>query len=254
MPDGYLNDESERLMQQTTEADTEPSMRTLILANNGTRAAWLQAGALGLLLSIWFLVIYSSGGHVPFALYHPLFISVGLFFLLQGLLVLQPTSTPSAKRVGLVAHQLLIFVLGLPLISIGVWIMWHAHSKPGAKHFISLHGILGGVLFVLLWIQALFGLSTVYSGGQLYGSMSRAKGLWKYHRCVEYVNTFSISGYAIAVLLASEIMLALWNTTWGQKVTSTPAAMLLSFVVFGVGYKVARRVQVTKLGMTQAGP
>lgn len=187
MPDRHFSDESERLMQRTTESNTEPTIRSLILENNGTRAAWLQAGALGLLLSIWFLVIYSSGGHVPFALYHPLFITAGLFFLLQGLLVLQPTSTSNAKRVGLKAHQLFIFGLGLPLISIGVWIMWHVHSKPGAKHFISLHGILGGVLFIILWIQALFGLSTVYSGGQLYGSMNRAKGLWKYHRCVGYV-------------------------------------------------------------------
>lgn len=60
--------------------------------------------------------------------------------------------------------------------------------------------------------------------------------------------TSRISGYTIAALLAAEILLALWDTKWGQKVTSAPMAVLLSLVVFGITLGIARRVQISKLG------
>lgn len=56
-----------------------------------------------------------------------------------------------------------------------------------------------------------------------------------------------MSGYAVGALLVVEIMLALWNTIWGRKVTSTPLAIVLSIVAFAIAFGVARRVQVSKL-------
>lgn len=174
--------EQARLVDGESTDNQEPAWWTLVLANNGRRVAWIQAGTLAIVASIWCLVLYSTGGKVPFALYHPLFVSLGLLLLIQGVLVLQPTQSQPAKKVGLQAHQIFVLFLGLPLLTLGVWIMWHAHSQPGAKHFISLHGILGVVLLVLLWLQAVFGISTVWGDGQVYGSSAKAKSLWKYHR------------------------------------------------------------------------
>ncbi|KAI3626051.1 hypothetical protein CBS9595_001412 [Malassezia furfur] len=233
--------EHERLVSAEEGSEATPSLGAFLAGNLGARAAWVQAGGVGLVASIWCLVLYFTGGRVPAPLYHPLLVSTGLLFLLQGILVLQPTDTPPTKKMGLYAHQVFVLGLGLPLLTAGVWVMWHAHGKPGAKHFISLHGILGALLFVLLWVQALFGMSTVWANGKAYGSTARAKGLWKYHR---------MSGYTIGTLLVVEIMLALWDTVWGRKVTPTPLAVVLSVVAFAIAFGVARRVQVSKFGFS----
>lgn len=181
-PDPTGETEQERFLQDHSQRTQAPTRIGLLAEHNGSGAVWIQGSAVFLLISIWSLVLYNTKGNVPFALYHPLLVSLGLFFLLQGVMVLQPTSTLPSKKVGLELHQLFILGLGLPLITSGVWVMWHAHARPGAKHFISLHGILGVLLLVLLWVQAIFGISTVWGNGQAYGSQHKAKSMWKYHR------------------------------------------------------------------------
>lgn len=167
---------------QGTQVIQIQALRDALVAGNGPRAGRVQACALAFVVSIWAMVLYATGGKVPFALYHPLLVSLGLYLLLQGILVLQSTQTPQEKDAGLALHQLFVLGAGLPLLTFGVWIMWHSHSKPGAKHFISWHGVLGVALLTLLWAQALLGASTVWAQEPVFGSVGKAKSVWKYHR------------------------------------------------------------------------
>lgn len=179
------NDEQDHLMGgQGTQEVQAHALRDALVAGNGPRAGRVQACALAFVVSIWAMVLYATGGKVPFALYHPLLVSLGLYLLLQGILVLQSTQTPQEKDAGLALHQLFVLGAGLPLLTFGVWIMWHSHSKPGAKHFISWHGVLGVALLALLWAQALLGASTVWAQEPVFGSVGKAKSVWKYHRYV----------------------------------------------------------------------
>ena len=53
-------------------------------------------------------------------------------------------------------------------------------------YYYSLHGKLGLFVFVYLFIQLLFGI-TIALTPTLYGSIDKAKSLWKYHRILGYV-------------------------------------------------------------------
>lgn len=144
-----------------------------------------QLSSLGLLALLWLLVLTNVKlDPLPLFAFHPLLVSMGLYMLFQGMAALQKTRGQDEKARGLLRHQILLGVLGVPLITVGVYIMWHLHSKPGAKHFISWHGLLGALLLLALWLQGLFGLAVVYSPRMIFGSENRAKAMYKYHRYV----------------------------------------------------------------------
>jgi len=121
---------------------------------------------------------------LPLFGYHPLLQSLSLILLVQSLLTLQPTTAqdPTRKKAALNLHQLINMILLLPLLTIGASIMYYLHNQPGAEHWISWHGILGGVVLAWAWIQALFGAMSVWFKGSLLGGENKAKSLWKWHR------------------------------------------------------------------------
>ena len=90
--------------------------------------------------SIWALIFSKLPRPLPTFGYHPLIQSAALILLTQSILVLQPTSTPAAKKAGLNVHQIINILLVLPLFTAGASIMWYLHDQPGQKHFISWHG------------------------------------------------------------------------------------------------------------------
>lgn len=49
-----------------------------------------------------------------------------------------------------------------------------------------MHGKLGLFVFIYLLIQLLFGITVAFVP-RIYGSVTRAKSLWKYHRVFGYV-------------------------------------------------------------------
>lgn len=162
-----------------------PTTSELLWRNNMSGASMAQIGAASVVASVCAVVFYrSEGWHIPTFAWHPLLVTLGLFFLVQSILILQPTKAQFEKKIGLQWHQILILCTGLPMMTVGTWIIWYMHSLPGRKHFVSWHGILGFCIMILLWLQVLFGASTVYWKDAFYGTESRAKAMWKYHRYV----------------------------------------------------------------------
>lgn len=157
----------------------------LFYKNNVLNAKLTQLGAASILLSVWGLAFHGTEKwSVPTFAWHPILNTLGIFALVQSLLILQPTKDILDKKVGLQWHQILILSASLPLITLGSGVMWYLHDLPGKQHFISWHGILGVAIVTLLWAQVLFGATTVYWKRFFYGTESRAKSMWKYHRYV----------------------------------------------------------------------
>ena len=163
---------------------------------------------------------------------------------------LQKARGQDEKARGLLRHQILLGVLGVPLVTAGVYIMWHLHSKPGAKHFISWHGVVGVLLLLGFWVQGIFGLAAVYVPRLLFGSEARAKAMYKYHRYVPWRITHAtrLFGYALGTLILLELLLAIWEVRWVQTATQLPHRVLATGLVLALGFGVFRHVDAAKLG------
>ncbi|WFD29361.1 hypothetical protein MSPP1_000370 [Malassezia sp. CBS 17886] len=170
---------------------------------------------------------------IPFAMYHPLLLSLGMYALAQGIFALQRVSSPAARKQRLEMHEMLMLGAALPLLTGGAWIMWHMHALPGRQHFISIHGTLGVVLVALVWMQTLFGASTVWFQSLFYGTELRARFMYRYHRAF---------GYALGLLLILELLLAFWETQWMAQTARTSLLVLLSAAVLVTAAGFAMRV------------
>ncbi len=151
-------------------------------SNWGTSAVPAQAAAVVFAALVWALVLNKLPKPLPLFGYHPLLQSAGLVLLVQSILVLQPTSTPAAKKAGLNVHQIINILLVLPLFTAGASIMWYLHDQPGQKHFISWHGTFGVIVLVWAWVQSLIGAASVWFNGAAFGGENKAKAVWKWHR------------------------------------------------------------------------
>lgn len=153
----------------------DPSIQTKQLTTPGT--AWLsQLGAVLLLAIIWSAVF--THPTLPLVSPHPLLQSLGIFTVLQAILLLQPTTTPRAKAQGQRAHALLhllsfsLFIAGTTIIEVNK----HANNMA---HFHSAHAYLGVTTVALLAVQYLFGF-TIWAVPRVWGGEEAAKGMWKY--------------------------------------------------------------------------
>lgn len=132
---------------------------------------------------------------------HPLLNSTGLLLLTQSILVLQPTHTAPQKRAGTITHFTLNN-LGVDLLIAGLVVIEVNKVRGGTHHFESVHGILGLTTYILLAIQAAVGV-TSYFFPQVYGSVAKAKSLYKWHR---------LSGYLLLVLMLATVTSATKTT------------------------------------------
>lgn len=181
-------------------------------------AVWL------LVLHVWARIFYATKFELFTA--HPLLNSAALLFLVQSLLILQPTSTPAQKRYGTLIHS------GLNALAFALF--WAAFiiiivNKEGHQgdHFGSPHSILGLIFYVLVFVQVVVGILQYYVP-KAFGGPEKAKAIYKYHR---------ISGYFILVVLLMTVCAAAWTTynvnvihikNWAIIVTS--ALLLLSLL------------------------
>ena len=103
--------------------------------------------------------------------------------------------------------------------------------------FESSHAIFGLITYVLLITQALIG-ATAFFTPSLYGSVSRAKSLYKYHR---------MNGYIILVLFFTTVALAT-QTTFNVNVLHMDlwAVIVLSMLVL---LGILPRLRLSKLGL-----
>ncbi|KJR86989.1 cytochrome b561 [Sporothrix schenckii 1099-18] len=186
-------DESAPLLGQPGDVLQRPGQS--IVSNLYTGTAWLaQAGALLLVLLVW-TGVFRHPPLLPLFSPHPLLQSVGVFVVVQAILVLQPTATPGDKTRGAHAHAALQLLSSLIFIG-GVVVIETNKVRSHGVHFHSAHGYLGVLTAVVLVSQYVFGFVVWLAPAFLFGSgpdrVDRAKALWKHHRR---------SGYAVVLPL-----------------------------------------------------
>lgn len=190
-------------------------------------------------IGIWILAALVWAGIFthPLILFsaHPLLNSAGVLLLTQGILVLQPTHTPTQKRQGAHVHALLNGTGALALVA-GLTVIEVNKIRDHHEHFRSVHAILGLITAVLLVLQALVGITQFYIPS-VYGGVSNAKKIYRYHR---------MAGYLI-LLLALATIAAATQTYYVRKFLHIRLwAVLVAEVLVLAG--VIPRIKKQKLG------
>ncbi|KAI1438680.1 eukaryotic cytochrome b561-domain-containing protein [Xylaria sp. CBS 124048] len=211
-----------------SQRDDAPIIKNLVLGT-GILA---EGAAVLLVASVWASVFLN-----PLILFsvHPLAQSLGVLVLLQSILVLQPTHTPAQKEVGQKVHAGLnllafsIFVVGVVSIEVNKF-------KSNGAHFHSVHGYLGVITSIWIFVQYLVGF-TMFATPVIYGGEANAKKIWKLHR---------ISGYVLLLLMMATVTSAV-KTDYNKNVLGLRLwAMIVIFVLMIVG--VYPRIKLRKLG------
>ncbi|KAL2015970.1 hypothetical protein VTK56DRAFT_4483 [Thermocarpiscus australiensis] len=225
--------ESEPLLGRpgdATQKSDAPLARNLWLGTG-----WLaQIGAVLLVAVIWAGVF--AHPLLPLVSPHPLLQSLGVFTVLQAVLLLQPTTTPETKARGRRGHAAL-HALSLLLFLAGTTLIETNKSVNRMPHLHSAHAYLGLTTATLLLLQYLFGL-TIWAVPAVWGGVDRAKALWKYHRW---------AGYAVLLLLLATVASAT-ATDYNRAVLGIRLwSVLLAEVLIVAG--VFPRVHLRKLGI-----
>ncbi|KAI8080937.1 eukaryotic cytochrome b561-domain-containing protein [Thamnidium elegans] len=103
----------------------------------------------------------------------------------EGVSLLQPTSTPEEKKKGLKYHAIVQTTSYISAIT-GFTIIFCNKILQGKPHFESLHGQLGLFVFIYHLIQLVFGITIAFVP-RLFGSVQKAKSLWRFHRVFGYI-------------------------------------------------------------------
>jgi hypothetical protein len=148
---------------------------------NHPPAILAQAGILILTALVWAAIFTNE---VIFFSYHPLLNSAALLLLVQGLLVLQPTSHHKDKITGTYVHSSLNTV-GVALLIAGLIVIEMNKASHPETRFQSVHGKMGLVVYIVIGIQWVVGVAMFYGQNVVFKDVDQAKGLYKYHRCVE---------------------------------------------------------------------
>ncbi|RDW68337.1 hypothetical protein BP5796_08994 [Coleophoma crateriformis] len=191
-----------------------------------------QAGILLLTALVWANVFLS-----PLMLFtaHPILNSSGLFLIAEGIIILQPTHTAEQKRHGTIAHATLNGLAAAALISGLVVIEVNKFAHNGI-HFESPHAILGLTTYILLLIQSVVGF-TQYFTPKLFGSVDKAKSIYKWHR---------LSGYIVLVLMLATVAAATQTTFNKNALHIRLWAVLISSVLVLLG--IVPRIKKQKFG------
>ncbi|KAK4101490.1 hypothetical protein N658DRAFT_471365 [Parathielavia hyrcaniae] len=229
--------ESAPLLGRPGDALQKPNAPMFMNVVLGT--GWVaQVGAVLLLSIVWVSVL--AHPTTPLVSPHPLLNSLGVFTVLQAILVLQPTRTPEAKALGQRAHALL-HALSFSLFAAGVAVIETNKIRNGYPHFHSAHAFLGVATAALLALQYLFGF-TILLTPRVWGGVDNAKAMWKYHRWV---------GYTALLMLLATVAMAV-ETDYSQDVLRMNLiAVLAAEVLIVVG--VFPRIHLRKMGIN-TGP
>lgn len=160
--------------------------------------------------------------------------SSGVLLLTQAVLLLQPTSSQKQKTLGTHFHFALNLVGVIALIA-GLVVI-EINKGTHAWGFESVHGKLGLITYILIILQAIIGFVQFYIPETVFGSVEKAKAIYKYHR---------MSGYLI-LLMALATVCAATQTDFNKNVLGIQlwAVLVASvLVVLGVGARVKRYVQ-----------
>ncbi|KAJ6093320.1 Cytochrome b561 eukaryote [Penicillium sp. IBT 16267x] len=194
-------------------------------------------------IGIWVLaaLVWSNILTQPIILFtaHPLLATSGLLLQIQGILILQPTTTaaPSQKRIGSRIHYTIQLISTILFLSAFTVIEINKGSHP---RLTSTHSILGLLTVIFVVCQSLFGIVQYFLPELILGSVDNGKTLYKYHRWSGYV-----------ALLVLEIPAAIWGATqtgYSIAMLNIPLwAVLAAYVAVIVG--VGARIRKQKLGL-----
>jgi len=178
------------------------------------------------IITVWITVLTHRAG--IFTL-HPLFQSLSLFFFYQGIIVLQPTETPAAKRTGLLVHEG-FQLLGSLSILIGATAIFYNKISHSAPHFTSWHGLFGLISACVIVLQAFFGMLIGFETSRDY-ILGDALGrkLWKFHRLSGYILIFLITITVLTVTKADWVIMV--TSKWSIWVlTISPIVALIGLL------------------------
>ena len=207
-------------------------------SSTSSGTGWIaQIGSILLLALIWAGVFTHQT--LPLVSPHPLLQSLGVLAVVQAILILQPTTTPDAKRLGQRAHATLHLLSFLLFLS-GITVIETNKHVNHMDHLHSVHGYLGVISGTLMLAQYVFGFCMWALPG-LFGGEAQAKALWKYHR---------YGGYALLVMLLATVGSAM-HTPYNVNVLGIKQwAVWLAVVLILIG--VFPRIQLRKLGFHRA--
>ncbi|KAL2259084.1 hypothetical protein VTK26DRAFT_7366 [Humicola hyalothermophila] len=230
--------ESEPLLGRPGDATQKPGEP--IIHNLWLGTGWLaQVGAIILVAIVWAGVFLHPT--LPLVSPHPLLQSLGVFTVIQAILLLQPTTTPETKALGQRGHALL-HILSFLLFVAGTAIIQVNKTVNRMPHFHSAHAYLGVATLALLLLQYLFGLAIYVFPATVFGTVERGKSLWKYHR---------MAGYLLLALLLATVAAAA-ETDYNHAVLHVRLwGVLVAEVLVLAG--VAARVHVGKMGFGSRG-
>lgn len=160
--------------------------------------------------------------------------SSAILLQVQGTLILQPTTTSRQKLIGTRIHftiqaiSLLAFLTAFLVIEV---------NKGDHPRFISPHGVLGLITYILIFLQASVGVVQYFFPTRVLGSVDKGKKIYKYHRAFGYGLLILELGTVTAATQTTFNLAALHISVWGVVVTAV-------LVVAGVG----ARVKKSKLG------
>ncbi|KAK2882684.1 hypothetical protein FQN49_000116 [Arthroderma sp. PD_2] len=137
---------------------------------------------------------------------HPLLNSVAILLTVQGILIVQPTKTPSQKRIGALTHFGILATANLAFISALIIIEINKQSHPETR-FSSVHGILGLITYIIIFLQAVVGVAQYFFPVTVFGSVDNGKKIYKWHR---------VSGYVLFVLELA-VVIAATKTDYNVK-------------------------------------
>lgn len=107
----------------------------------------------------------------------------------------------------------------------------------GTVHFESIHGKLGLITYILLFIQALVGV-TQYFLPRLYGGKDQAKAIYKWHR---------LSGYVILTMMLATVCAATQTFTGMVTLDIKLWAVIVGAVSILIG--IVPRIKKQKFGL-----
>ncbi|KAI9488377.1 eukaryotic cytochrome b561-domain-containing protein, partial [Zychaea mexicana] len=159
----------------------------------------------------------------------------------KGVNLLQTTSTAKEKAKGLKKHafmQASAYIFAI----VGFSFIVYNKAMMHKEHFTSNHGKFGLTVFCYLFFQLLFGLTIAYIP-RLYGNVTKAKQLWKFHR---------MTGYILLVLIWITAQLGvradyMYKNLWSPKLI-IGHYIALALVVIGI----AGRVRLSKWGLSSS--
>ena len=154
----------------------------------------------------------------------------------QAILVLQPTHTKQQKESGTTVHAI-SNAIGIDALIAGLVIIEYNKISHGGVHFESPHAILGLITYVFLIVQSLVGIAQYYTSS-VFGGISNAKKLYKYHR---------LSGYVILVLSLATVAAATQTDFNKNALHIKLWAVIVASVLVLAG--VLPRVKKQKLGL-----